>query len=47
LLRGFPFVTGEKCGQNSMEAMIVSKRGPDYSPFFAMWVDNAELMEKF
>jgi len=27
--------------------IYVKKRGPDYSPFFAMWVDNTELMEKF
>ncbi|OHB82517.1 MAG: hypothetical protein A2Z38_09250 [Planctomycetes bacterium RBG_19FT_COMBO_48_8] len=27
--------------------IYVKKRGPDYSPFFAMWVDNAELLEKF
>ena len=27
--------------------IYVKKRGPDYSPFFVMWVDNAELMEKF
>jgi len=30
-----------------MEIMIVSKCGPDYSPLFVMWLDNAELMEKF
>jgi hypothetical protein len=24
--------------------IYVKKRGPDYSPFFVMWVDNAELM---
>ena len=27
--------------------VYVKKRGPDYSPFFVMWVDNAELMKKF
>lgn len=27
--------------------IYVKKRGPDYSPFFVMWVDNAELLEKF
>jgi prepilin-type processing-associated H-X9-DG protein len=27
--------------------IYVKKRGPDYSPFFVMWVDNAELMSKF
>ena len=27
--------------------IYVKKRGADYSPFFVMWVDNAELMEKF
>jgi len=26
--------------------IYVKKRGPDYSPFFVMWVDNAELLEK-
>jgi prepilin-type processing-associated H-X9-DG protein len=25
----------------------VKKRGPDRSPFFVMWVDNAELMKEF
>jgi prepilin-type processing-associated H-X9-DG protein len=27
--------------------IYVRKRGVDYSPFFVMWVDNAELMEEF
>jgi len=27
--------------------VYVKKRGPDKSPFFVMWVDNAELMKKF
>jgi hypothetical protein len=27
--------------------IYVKKRGPVYSPFFVMWVDNAELLEKF
>jgi prepilin-type processing-associated H-X9-DG protein len=27
--------------------IYVKKRGTDYSPFFVMWVDNAELLEKF
>jgi len=27
--------------------VYVKKRGPDYSPFFVMWVDNAELMQEF
>ncbi len=27
--------------------IYVKKRGPDYSPFFVMWVDNAELMQEF
>ena len=27
--------------------IYVRKRGPDYSPFFVMWVDNAELMQEF
>jgi len=27
--------------------VYVKKRGPDYSPFFVMWVDNAELMKEF
>jgi len=27
--------------------IYVKKRGSDYSPFFVMWVDNAELLEKF
>jgi hypothetical protein len=27
--------------------IYVKKRGPEYSPFFVMWVDNAELLEKF
>jgi hypothetical protein len=26
--------------------IYVKKRGDDYSPFFVMWVDNAELMTK-
>jgi hypothetical protein len=27
--------------------IYVKKRGADYSPFFVMWVDNAELMSAF
>ena len=27
--------------------VYVKKRGPDKSPFFVMWVDNAELMKEF
>ena len=27
--------------------IYVKKRGAEYSPFFVMWVDNAELMNKF
>ncbi len=27
--------------------IYVKKRGDDYSPFFVMWVDNAELLNKF
>jgi len=27
--------------------VYVKKRGPDYCPFFVMWVDNAELMKEF
>ena len=27
--------------------IYVKKRGADYSPFFVMWVDNAELMQEF
>jgi hypothetical protein len=27
--------------------IYVKKRGGDYSPFFVMWVDNAEFMESF
>ncbi|MFH1716275.1 MAG: hypothetical protein ABIF19_02905 [Planctomycetota bacterium] len=27
--------------------IYVQKRGEEFSPFFVMWVDNAELMEKF
>jgi hypothetical protein len=27
--------------------IYVKKRGTDYSPFFVMWVDNAELLEKY
>jgi len=27
--------------------IYVKKRGPDYYPFFVMWVDNAELMQEF
>ena len=27
--------------------IYVKKRGPDYLPFFVMWVDNAELLEKY
>jgi len=27
--------------------IYVKKRGADYSPFFVMWVDNAELMSEF
>jgi hypothetical protein len=27
--------------------IYVKKRGPEYSPFFVMWVDNAELMKEF
>jgi hypothetical protein len=27
--------------------VYVKKRGDDYSPFFVMWVDNAELMQEF
>jgi len=27
--------------------IYVKKRGPDYSPFFVMWVDNAELIQEF
>lgn len=27
--------------------IYVKKRGAEYSPFFVMWVDNAELMERF
>ena len=27
--------------------IYVKKRGPDYSPFFVMWVDNAELLDIF
>jgi hypothetical protein len=27
--------------------IYVKKRGTDYSPFFVMWVDNTELMERF
>jgi prepilin-type processing-associated H-X9-DG protein len=27
--------------------VYIKKRGPDYSPFFVMWVDNAELMQEF
>ncbi len=27
--------------------IYVKKRGAEYSPFFVMWVDNIELMEKF
>ncbi|MBN2315914.1 MAG: hypothetical protein JXM79_18450 [Sedimentisphaerales bacterium] len=27
--------------------IYVKKRGAEYSPFFVMWVDNCELMEKF
>ena len=27
--------------------VYVKKRMPDHSPFFVMWVDNAELMKKF
>ncbi len=27
--------------------VYVKKRGPGYSPFFVMWVDNAELMKEF
>jgi hypothetical protein len=27
--------------------IYIKKRGPDYSPFFVMWVDNAELMQEF
>jgi len=27
--------------------IYVKKRGTEYSPFFVMWVDNCELMEKF
>jgi len=27
--------------------IYVKKRGPDYSPIFVMWVDNAELMQEF
>jgi hypothetical protein len=27
--------------------IYVKKRGSEYSPFFVMWVDNAELLEKF
>jgi len=27
--------------------IYVKKRGPDYSPIFVMWIDNAELMQEF
>jgi len=27
--------------------IYIKKRGPDYSPFFVMWVDNTELMKAF
>ena len=27
--------------------IYVRKRGPAASPFFVMWVDNAELMQEF
>jgi hypothetical protein len=27
--------------------IYVKKRGAEFSPFFVMWVDNAELMNKF
>jgi hypothetical protein len=27
--------------------IYVKKRGADYSPFFVMWVDNAELMQEY
>lgn len=27
--------------------IYIKKRGSDYSPFFVMWVDNAELMQEF
>jgi hypothetical protein len=27
--------------------IYVKKRGAEYSPFFVMWVDNAELMDKY
>ncbi|UCF14864.1 MAG: hypothetical protein JSW59_15755 [Phycisphaerales bacterium] len=32
---------------NSPFLIYVKKRGADYSPFFVMWVDNAELMQQF
>ena len=27
--------------------IYVKKRGAEYSPFFVMWVDNAELLQEF
>jgi len=27
--------------------IYIKKRGPATSPFFVMWVDNAELMQEF
>ncbi|MHC4171035.1 MAG: hypothetical protein ACYSWQ_29195, partial [Planctomycetota bacterium] len=27
--------------------IYVKKRGAEFSPFFVMWVDNAELMQEF
>jgi len=27
--------------------IYVKKRGAEYSPFFVMWVDNAELLNEF
>jgi len=32
---------------NGPSLIYAKKRGPDYCPFFVMWVDNAELMQKF
>jgi len=32
---------------NSPFLIYVKKRGDEYSPFFVMWVDNAELMQEF
>jgi hypothetical protein len=33
------------CREDTMFPIHVNKREPDATPFFLMWVDNAELMQ--